>query len=111
MKHCDEGGCPRVVNAVPSGTPYDYGPGLCVAIHAEANALLHSDFTGRAGGTLYVNGPPCFGCAKLIANSGVERCVYLVDESRLDHRDSAWIMREASVDLVAVWPHEIEFST
>jgi dCMP deaminase len=76
MLHCNDGGCPRAINNVPGGTPYDYGPGLCIAIHAEANALLHSDYTARRhGGTLYVNGPPCMGCAKLVANSGLGRIV------------------------------------
>lgn len=82
MQHCNEGGCPRAINNVPGGTPYDYGPGLCIAIHAEANALLHSDYTARRhGGTLYVNGPPCMGCAKLVANSGLGRIVYIPDDA------------------------------
>lgn len=107
MRHCVDGACPRASSAVPAGTPYGYGPGLCIAIHAEANALLHSDFTARSGGTIYVNGPPCFDCAKLIANSGVARCVHLANEGRLDHAASVWIMREAGVTPVTVWPHEI----
>jgi deoxycytidylate deaminase len=33
----------------------------------------------RIGGTLIVNGPPCMGCAKLIASSGIKRVVYKYD--------------------------------
>lgn len=86
MQHCNENGCPRVANNAPSGAPYDYGSGLCYAIHAEANALLHSDRSARINGTIYVGGLPCFGCAKLIAGSGLSRLVYLGNE--LDRNDS-----------------------
>jgi dCMP deaminase len=76
MAHCDQGGCPRLNQKVDRGSNYDN----CVAIHAEQNALLHSDYTARRrGGTIYVNGPPCFTCAKLISNSGIKRLVFLYD--------------------------------
>ena len=110
MTHCDEGGCPRVVNNVPSGTPYDYGPGLCFAIHAEANALLYSDRSARIGGTIYVGGVPCFGCAKLIAGSGLSKVVYIHDPNRADGKQSidllesnleTYTMTRESVELYA----------
>jgi len=67
--HCDEGGC----------TPGDATSGAdedgCIAIHAEANALLFSTPEERDGATLYSTAAPCFGCAKLIANSGVREVV------------------------------------
>lgn len=48
----------------------------CPAIHAEANALMMSDRHLRIGGTIYITRPPCFSCAKLIANSGLnEACM------------------------------------
>lgn len=76
MTHCDKGGCPRAALDVAPRSPYTN----CLAIHAEANALLHSDYTSRRDGcTLYVNGTPCWDCAKLIANSGVARLMYLCD--------------------------------
>lgn len=74
--HCNEGACPRAQEGSPSGSIYNN----CIAIHAEANALLHSDYTARRDScVLYVNGPPCWDCAKLIANSGVWRIVHLED--------------------------------
>lgn len=100
--HCVDGGCPRASNGVPAGTPYDYGPGQCVAIHAEANALLYSDFTARIGGTLYVNGHPCFSCAKLIANSGLARCVFIAEPERIDSDDASALMRSAGITVVGV---------
>lgn len=69
--HCDEGACPRASSDAPQG--HDYGE--CIAIHAEANALLFSSPEERRGASLYCTGAPCFGCAKLIANSGVGEVV------------------------------------
>lgn len=43
----------------------------CPALHAEANALMMSDRTLRVGGTIYVTSGICYGCAKLVANSGL----------------------------------------
>jgi dCMP deaminase len=69
--HCDEGGCPRAASPAPQGHDYE----RCIAIHAEANALLFSSPEEREGAALYCTGAPCFGCAKLIANSGVKEVV------------------------------------
>lgn len=69
--HCDEGACPRATSDEPSGWSYD----TCIAIHAEANAILYSSPVEREGATIYITGVPCFGCAKLIANSGIQEVV------------------------------------
>lgn len=76
LVHCTDGGCPRAQSdGVVPGQDYNN----CVAVHAEANAIIWSDRTARKGGTLYVNGPPCWECGRLIAGSGLARCVYLYD--------------------------------
>ncbi len=69
--HCDDGACPRARSNAPQGADYE----RCIAIHAEANALLFSSPEERDGATLYCTGAPCFGCAKLLANSGVAEVV------------------------------------
>jgi dCMP deaminase len=69
--HCSEGACPRASGDTPSGWNHDD----CIAIHAEANAILYSSPEEREGATVYITGVPCFGCAKLIANSGIEEVV------------------------------------
>ena len=74
--HCEDGGCPRFQEMSESGSSYDN----CIAVHAEANALLHSDYSSNPS-RLYVNGPPCFSCAKLIANSTIKKVFYIEDES------------------------------
>jgi dCMP deaminase len=69
--HCDEGACPRATSEAPQGQDYE----RCIAIHAEANALLYSSPEERDGATLYCTGAPCFGCAKLLANAGIVEVV------------------------------------
>lgn len=79
--HCNDGGCPRVALNPEHGSSYDN----CIAIHAEANALLHSDYSARQHGcTVVVNGPPCWDCAKLIANSGAHTIVCMTDPAYAD---------------------------
>ena len=80
--HCEDGGCPRLSEMSPSGSSYDN----CIAIHAEANALLHSDYSSRPT-KIYVNGPPCLSCAKLIANSTITD-VYFVSDQDYNNWDS-----------------------
>ena len=69
--HCDEGACPRAQSDASSCWGYDQ----CIAIHAEANAILYSSPVEREGATIYITGVPCFTCAKLIANSGITEVV------------------------------------
>jgi dCMP deaminase len=56
--HCKDGGCPRLEQMSINGSNYDN----CIAVHAEANALLHSNYSSEPK-KIYVNGPPCFSCA------------------------------------------------
>lgn len=69
--HCDEGACPRASSEASSGWGHDN----CIAIHAEANAILYSSPEERDGASIYITGVPCFGCAKFIANSGIAEVV------------------------------------
>lgn len=78
-KHCEDGGCPRLIEDSKSGSNYDN----CIAIHAEANALLHSDYSTKPK-KIYVNGPPCFSCAKLIINSTIQSVYCIADSSYED---------------------------
>jgi dCMP deaminase len=77
MGHCNEGYCPRYQNGSPSGSIYDD----CIATHAEANAIMWADPHARKEATLIINGSPCYGCAKLIVNSGIRRIIGQSDET------------------------------
>lgn len=75
---CLAGACPRGLlgyDKVASLSSYDEGPGRCISVHAEANALLYAR-TSCKGATAYITGKPCPGCEKLLRGAGIERIVY-----------------------------------
>lgn len=97
MNHCLDGGCPRLINNVPSGTSYDSGLGLCYSSHAEQNALSRGDSTRYAGATLYINGSPCMGCARQIACSGIQRVCILYEADRIGVDETINFLMKAQV--------------
>lgn len=98
IPHCDEGYCPRMQEGSAHGSSYDN----CIAVHAEANAMLWSDRTARQGGTLIVNGPPCWGCGKEIAGSGLKRIIYLADPNYEDWGRVEGLLIQSGVDCIGV---------
>jgi dCMP deaminase len=69
--------CPRAqlsVEELPPNAPYDVGPGRCIAVHAEMNALLRAGMRAR-GAVMYGTRPPCFNCRKHIDVMEVRRIV------------------------------------
>lgn len=88
LPNCTDGGCPRGMTApgaVAHGSSYGVGgPGQCVAVHAEVNALMYTSPDERNGGTLIVNGPPCWNCAVVVAGSGIDRLVCKTDPAYAD---------------------------
>jgi len=78
-KSCTGDDCPRgfyTYNAIPAGSGYDEpGEGRCIAIHAEAQALLDAGLGNCRGSTLYCNNEPCDACYKLIRAAGITRVV------------------------------------
>lgn len=98
IPHCTDGHCPRFQENAPSGSSYD----TCIAVHAEENALLWSDRTDRRGGTIIVNGTPCWGCGKKIAGSGVKRLVYIMDDSYADWPRVEGLLQQAGIQCVGV---------
>ena len=68
--------CPRRTANVEPGSSYDTGPGACVALHAEQNAVIYGDRKDLRGATIYVSRKPCGGCRKTIGGSGIARIVY-----------------------------------
>ncbi len=77
--------CQRVIQPSPGFSP-DYSD--CPSLHAEANALLTSERSQRVGGTIYVTTEVCFGCAKLIANSGLHGVVVNSDPNAYVQRNA-----------------------
>lgn len=72
---CLKGECPRgLINYadLPPESSYDSGVGMCVAVHAEANAIIFGDPHRMRGGRIYVTDSPCVGCQRLIDGMGLE---------------------------------------
>lgn len=83
---CLAGACPRGLlsyEEIEEFSDYDSGPGRCVSIHAEVNAVLFSkgDVTGA---TVYITDPPCPNCRKTLMGAGLARAVWPGGFLRLD---------------------------
>lgn len=65
------GGCERDKLGIPPGQRLE----LCYCLHAEQNALLQAARHGISveGSDMYVTVYPCPICARMIANSGIQR--------------------------------------
>lgn len=77
---CDVGTCWRIQNNIPHGERYE----MCVAVHAEMNAIISAARRDMIGSTLYLAGledgkpieaEPCLICKRLIKNAGIEEVV------------------------------------
>lgn len=61
--------------SVQPSSSYDTGAGSCIAVHAEANALIYADYEKCQEATLYCTDAPCDGCRKLVNAAGISRIV------------------------------------
>lgn len=96
IMHClERGGCIREKMGVPSGERHE----LCMALHAEQNAVIQAATLGQSieGGTIYITHQPCVICAKMIINAGIRRIV--VREGYPDQL-SVNILAEAGLKIV-----------
>src|SRR5437868_15817 len=69
---CLDGHCPRGLlsyDELESLSGYDSGPGTCISVHAEQNAIIYAR-TSCKGATAYVTGQPCNTCHKLLIAAG-----------------------------------------
>ncbi len=79
----DTGRCRREELNVPKGERYE----LCVAVHAEQNAIINGDPGKMKDAAIYIagfnsdgslaSGEPCMLCRRMIKNARIERVVYL----------------------------------
>jgi len=75
---CLSGACPRgraTPEQLTGDKNYDFGQYPCIAVHAEANALLHAR-TSCKNATVYITKAPCPACSKLMRAAGVARVVH-----------------------------------
>lgn len=72
--------CP---SSVDPGSSYD-GTGACIAVHAEANAIIYADHQKCQGATIYCTDEPCSGCLRMIDGAGIVRVVVSPASARAD---------------------------
>ena len=87
---CDVGSCWRDRHNIPHGEQYE----KCVAVHAEANAIISASRNEMLGSTLYLYGfegfdkpienpEPCIMCNRLLKNAGIDRVINMLGEVKL----------------------------
>lgn len=78
------GSCPRASSSATGlVSSYSEGETRCIALHAEANALLRASWEEMIGSTLYVTCEPCYQCRVLISGTPLARVVWPQGEIRL----------------------------
>ncbi len=86
----DVGICRREALGVPKGQRYE----LCVAVHAEQNAIINGDPEKMAGGVIYIagfnvsdgslaKGDPCMLCRRMIKNARIDQVICLNQDGSL----------------------------
>ncbi len=91
LQHCSEVGCYIKDIAGEDDKKTEH----CVrTVHAEQNAVIQAD--DCAGATLYVTHQPCFRCAKMLINAGIERIVF---DKEYQDADAIEFFEEAGVHL------------
>lgn len=93
LDHCTENGC--YIKKV-GDTSEDLEDRCRRTVHAEQNALIQSDGSNLNESTLYTTHYPCFTCAKMIINSGIEKVVY---DNSVDYEDSIEFLENSNVEL------------
>ena len=88
---CDVGSCWRERHGIPHGEQYE----KCVAVHAEANAIISASRNEMLGSTLYLSGfegaehtqiddpVPCLMCTRMIKNAGIKTVINKNGEVKL----------------------------
>ena len=97
VAHCGEIGCLREQQRVPSGERHE----LCRGLHAEQNVIIQAAMHGISltGATIFCTTQPCFICAKMLINCGIEEVFFV--EGYPDPLTEG-IMREADIGLVQI---------
>ncbi|MDR2520107.1 MAG: cytidine/deoxycytidylate deaminase family protein [Eubacteriaceae bacterium] len=75
--HCEQVGCLREKQNVPSGERHE----LCRGIHAEQNAIIQAAThgVGIEGAEIYITHSPCMLCSKMLINAGIKKITFVGD--------------------------------
>lgn len=104
LPHCDEVGHQLRTVVHEDGTKSQH----CVRTsHAEENAIIQAAHHGiqLAGATIYCKMTPCYTCAKMIINAGINRVV--AERDYQASKDTKEIFKKADIKLVLL-NHKVE---
>ncbi len=90
--HCEQVGCLREREGIPSGEKHE----LCRGIHAEQNAIIQASMHGVSieNCEIYITHSPCALCSKMLINAGITKITYkgeYPDKLALDLLDEAGV--------------------
>ena len=102
IAHCLDTGCLRDKLGIPSGTRHE----ICMASHAEQNAIIQAAYHGIAikDSVIYCTTHPCSICAKMIINAGIKRIFFV--EGYPDDLGKK-LLDEAGIERVKLPKHEL----
>jgi len=97
IAHCQDVGCLREKNKVPSGERHE----LCRGSHAEQNAIVQAATYGIPikDAILFCTNLPCSICIKMIINAGIKTIFY---EEGYPDSLSEKLIRESGITLTKV---------
>ena len=74
VAHCEQAGCRRELEGIPSGERHE----MCRGVHAEQNAIIQGARHGIVllEGTAYITAQPCSICTKMIINAGIREIIF-----------------------------------
>lgn len=85
----DTGICERERQHIPKGERYE----LCVAVHAEQNAIIAADPEKMKNAIIYIvgynedgtlaSGKPCLLCRRMVANAMIAKVIYLESDGSI----------------------------
>jgi dCMP deaminase len=94
VPHCEDVGCLREKEGIPSGQRHE----LCRGLHAEQNAIIQAAYHGVSirGAILFCTNFPCVICSKMLINAGI-RIIYY--ESGYADSLSEQMLQEAGMEI------------
>lgn len=83
---CLAGDCPRGLLSYADCQAFG-SYANCIAVHAEANALLYANHAETVNGTMYITCEPCADCLKLLDGALVAEVIYGDPEGEVSRID------------------------
>jgi len=98
--------CPRAISG-ECGEKLDPEYNDCFSLHAEINALLRTDTSGKSmqGASIYISSSMCWQCSGMVANSGISRAVFQIMPFKHRHRRPDAVvdfLQECGVEVVVM---------